>query len=247
MPVVLPGWDSLDTARKIASVSEDCQVGLLILVVIFELAALLRKASEKLFGLLALAALLLLAGADYIGNQYNHRKEELYEVNVHDLNQKLHEDTESIRLAQARATVAENQVIQIEKESLPRTLTERQRILLIATLKPASPQQLYFASSPDPETQQFLADVSRTLAAADWKLVNHPYNWGTEETYPPGLRILVGDLNNIPTGALVLQSALMRIGYDAPTTKFLMVPRGKFALYVGPKPVKGLRTAKRHR
>ena len=230
----------MDSVKYFSSVAETLGVVLLVLVVIFELVALLWKARERLFAVLSLSALLLLAGAEYIANQYNHRKDALYETREQSLtvtfDQKLQRAGESAQKAQNRASAAEAQAEELKRQHAPRTLTPQQKASLVTMLKILSPQELYFVCSPDPESQQYFAQLANAFTSAGWKFVFHPSNWGTVVLYPAGLQVWVSDTRSPPRGALVLQEAFKKIGVKLRMTQFLMVGEGKFTLYVGPKP-----------
>lgn len=117
-----------------------------------------------------------------------------------------------------------------------RHLTPEQKQLMLPILKTEAPQELYFDCSPDPESQRYFAEISAFLAASGWKVMVHPYNWGTIQTYPPGLQVQVADMKNPPRGAAALQTAFRNAGVEAAGAVFFMLPPDKFALYVGSNP-----------
>jgi flagellar hook-basal body complex protein FliE len=197
----------------------------------------------------------LLAGDEHLVNQYNHRKDVLYENRENaitqsftqqlqsatadaqdarnkasDFTDKLKKATDDARDAQSRAAIAQAETDEHRKQNAYRELTAQQQQTLLSLLKPSAPQELYFVCSPDPESQHYFTELSSVLTSAGWKLEMHPYNWGTLQTYPVGVQVWVGDAKNTPRGASVLQSALTKIGVEAPGWEFFMLEKQeKFA------------------
>jgi hypothetical protein len=108
----------------------------------------------------------------------------------------------------------------------------------LASLLKVAPQDFYFVSAPDAETTHFGNDILGVLHSAGWNFVMHPPNWGTIEHQGQGLFIQVADENNPPRGAIVLQRALQQVGVDATIQTFVMVPIGKFGIYLGVNPAR---------
>jgi hypothetical protein len=117
-----------------------------------------------------------------------------------------------------------------------RHLSQDQKVNL-ATLLAAAPQDFYFVSAPDAETTHFGNDILSVLQAAGWNFVMHPPNWGTIEHQGQGLFIQVADENKPPRGAVLLQQAFQQVGVEATIQTFMMVPIGKFGIYLGVNPV----------
>jgi hypothetical protein len=82
----------------------------------------------------------------------------------------------------------------IENERAPRVLTKKQRDTLFSLLKLEAPQELYLVSALDQESRNFSNMLMAVLTEAGWKVVPHPPNWGTIESYPDGLELLVPDV-----------------------------------------------------
>jgi hypothetical protein len=259
--MVWPGWDSLESVKKYSSLSEGTAIVLLLMAVLFELIALFWEKREKLFALLGLAALVLLAADEYVVNQYNHRKDALYEQSEIDIREgftqklqkavtdaqdadakasgfsdKLKKANDDAKDARNKAVLAEAQAEEVRQANAYRTLSPQQKETLLTALKAAGPETLYFICSPDPESQQYFSELSGVLTSAGWKLEMHPYNWGTIETYPSGVQVWVSDPNDAPRGAAMLQAALKKVDVDAQGLKFFMMKKDNFTLYVGPKP-----------
>jgi len=237
-----PGWDSIEEVKRIASDAEITAVILLIVVALLELVALLWKRREKLFIVLALVALLLLAGVDQLANHYNHRKDLLYDQRENSITQNLQKKANDAAAdakdARSQAKDAQRVADELKYANAYRGLSSKQREKMLALLRANGPASLYFVTSPDPESQHFFAEIANVLTSAGWKLEMHPYNWGTLETYPAGVQVWVGDTKQAPRGASVLQSALTNIGVQAPGWNFFMLEKqDKFALYLGPKPL----------
>jgi hypothetical protein len=267
--MTIPGWDSLESVKRIVSALEVTTLVFWVLLVLFEIVARLWKKFARLFDVLALIAFAVAVSGEVVGHEYSHRKEALYDArelaltdsfsqklqkanedaqkardNVqqsHDDAQRANQDAQhaaaSSALAEQRAADAQSQLEDLKRQQAPRTLTEKQKNLLFSLLKPEGPQELYFVSAPDPESQGYADEISSVLNSAGWKTSVHPYNWGTIERYPEGVEILLSDVKKpAPRGAAVLQGALKTIGVEANGVSFGMVGEGQFALFIGLKP-----------
>jgi|SRR3984885_724370 len=117
-----------------------------------------------------------------------------------------------------------------------RHLSDDQKEKLASLLKVAAPQDFYFVSAPDAETTHFGNEILGVLHSAGWTFVLHPPNWGTIEHEGQGLFIQVADENKPPRGAIVLQQAFQQVGIAVTFQTFMMVPTGKFGIYLGVNP-----------
>jgi len=125
----------------------------------------------------------------------------------------------------------------LENDRVPRTLTKKQKDTLLALLKPEAPQELFIFRAPDQESVSYATAIQAILGEAGWKVVEYPRNAGTITSFPDGLELLVADVAKpVSRGAFKLQESFERIGLRMPAAPLLLIPEGKFALYVGPKP-----------
>jgi len=129
-------------------------------------------------------------------------------------------------------------VQELQQQVQQRHLSEDQKTKLASLLKVVAPQEFYFVSAPDAETTYFGSEIVSVLDSAGWKVVPHPYNWGTIDRQGQGLFILVGDVNKPPRAAVVLQQALKAIGIESNGQTFVMVPTDKFGIYLGVNPLR---------
>jgi hypothetical protein len=245
--MTLPGWDSLETAKVIASRTEVTTLCFWVLLVLFEIIARSWKRLAKVFDVLALFAFALAVSGEIVEHKYNQRKEALYEAREQRLSaefnrklEKANEDAQKARdsstTAQQDASAAQKEAAELRHQQAGRALSAQQKAQLLSLLKLESPQELYFLSAPDSESQTFADQLFAILRAAGWKTSLPPYNWGTVQHYPVGVVILTADLKNAPRGAVVLQGSLKKIGIESSGLSFEMVPAGKFGLFVGLKP-----------
>ncbi len=252
--MTLPGWNAIQSVKQIASITEVTTLVFWGLLVALEITARLWKRFSRLFDILALVSFAMAVSGEIVSHQYNSRKETLHEANEQairsDFSQKLQlandaankaradadQYRQKIDAAQQKATEVQSAFNDLKERDSYRTLNPTQTATLLSMLKQAPPQELYFIFAPDPESQSFGNELSRVLTAAGWKLAVHPYNWGTIETYPTGLRIYVTDVKNAPKGAAILQASLKKAGFESEGVSFAMVGQGHFALYAGPKP-----------
>ena|ERR1700733_102889 len=131
------------------------------------------------------------------------------------------------------------QVQALQQQAYQRHLTDDQKAKLIQLLKADAPQEFYFISAPDPETTYFSNEILAALDSAGWKAVPHPPNWPVFEKPGQGIIVwvdgYVAEDKDVPRGAVALLQALKAIGFEPAPGKFIMMPKGKFGIYVGIK------------
>ena len=247
-----PGWDSLDSVKRIASVVQVTTLIFWGLLVLFEIVAYSWEKAKHVFNVLALIAFALAVMGEGIQYKFDGRKETLHDAHdtalTKDFNKRLqvaHDEAENARTdaqrsadnasrAQQQAAAAEQEAEKLKEQQGYRELTEDQKTQLIALLKPYAPQQLYFLSAPDAEATEYGDEISSALNAAGWKTVGPQYNWGTITHQGEGVWVQSSDVGKpAPHGAAVLQTALKKIGIDAKGGSFAMVGENGFFLYVG--------------
>jgi hypothetical protein len=173
---------------------------------------------HKFFEIAGIACLLALGVAEIVAFLYGHRKEHLMEVQAQEL---------------------QSDLDRLKRESLPRTLSEQQKQILLANLKAGGTYELTVRHSPTLESQEFAAQLSAILVAAGWKINPHPpFRYITNDA--AGVFIVVNKIDAPPEGANVLQGALEAIGISAAGVGSDSTAEGTFELYVGQKdaPVK---------
>jgi hypothetical protein len=126
----------------------------------------------------------------------------------------------------------------LKDEHAPRVLTKSQKDMLFALLKPEGPQELFLFRAPDQESGDFAAAIQSVLTKAKWTVVPYPANVATPVTFPDySLEVLIPDNNKpVSRGAFKLHEILTKIGLQNVPVTTSVIPEGKFALYVGPKP-----------
>jgi hypothetical protein len=123
----------------------------------------------------------------------------------------------------------------LEDDRVPRTLTKKQKDVLLALLKPEAPQELFILRAPDQESVIYAAAIQTVLSESGWKVVPYP-GPGTLASYPDGLELLVADVTKpVSRGAFKLQESFTKIGLSLPAASFPFSKDG-FGIYVGPKP-----------
>jgi hypothetical protein len=253
--MALPGWDSLDSVRRIASAVQVTTLIFWGLLVLCEAVAHFWRKANRVFSVLALVAFAIAVSGEWIEYKYDGRKEALHDALdtalTNDFNKRLQtarDDAEKARSdaqhsadnashAQQKATAAEQDAEKLKQQQGYRELTEDQKTQLIALLRPYAPQQVYFVSAPDAEATEYADEISSALNSAGWKTVGPQYNWGTMTHQGEGVWVQVSDVGKpAPRGAAVLQTALKKIGIDANGGSFPMVGENGFLLYVGLRP-----------
>jgi hypothetical protein len=117
-----------------------------------------------------------------------------------------------------------------------RKLSVEQRANLIAILRKSPPQETMIIRVGDFETQTFAEEIAGALREGGWTVLPTPFR--IIERAVPGLMILVEDRKAAPIGAGILQNAFKAAGIEVPGDSTKDVEKGKFVLWVGPKPVK---------
>lgn len=240
---MLPGWNDLDSAKRMAS---EIDVGTILgwsFTLIFEGLARFWKKFSHLFDVLALVAFALAISGEWVGHKYGQREDFLYNQQQQETTQafqaEFNGEDAKLKKAEGDASDAESQLQELKRDQAGRVLTSRQRSVLLAQLKAIPPQHLYFVCSPDPESEAYLNQLSVVFRKVGWQVGPAGIQLGFRlGTYVTGLRILVKDPKAAPLGAAALQAALRKAGIDAPgmgSFPFL-IGKEEFALYIGPKP-----------
>jgi hypothetical protein len=260
--MTLPGWDSLDSVKQIASTLRVGTLCCWAALVVCEIVAHVWKKKERLFNVLALIAFAVAVAGEFAQYKYDNRKDALYDAQqqalTKDFNTKLQQansDAQNAKTdaqqaqgkaqqsasdadqAQQRATAAEQEAATLKYQQGYRELTDDQKTKLVAFLKPYAPQKYFYICAPDAEATQYGDEIVSALKSAGWDATGPAYNWGTITHQGEGVTIQVSDVSQpAPKGAAALQTALRNVGIDANGGSFPMVGKDGFLLYVGLRP-----------
>jgi hypothetical protein len=112
--MTLPGWDSLESIKRIESGLQATTLAFWILLVAFEAAVHLWKKRERLFGAFALVAFALAVSGEVVSYKYAGRRDVLYDAREKGVRDEANEEIKKARSAaesaQQKATAAEAQV-----------------------------------------------------------------------------------------------------------------------------------------
>jgi hypothetical protein len=217
---------------------------------------------KQIFNVLALIAFAVAVLGEVADYKYDGRKQGLYDAEeqslTNDFNSRLQkanaiaqnaradaeqaqsaaqQSADNASQAQQRANVAEQEAATLKYEQGYRELSKDQRAQLIAILKPYAPQKYYFVCAPDAETTEYADEIVDALKSAGWEAIGLGSNWGMITHQGEGVWVQVSDVSKpAPHGAVVLQTALRKVGIDAGGGSYPMVGEDGFLLYVGLRP-----------
>lgn len=117
--MTLPGWDSLETIKRISSGVEAVTLVFWVLLVAFEVVAHIWKKYERVFNILALVAFALAVSGEIISHQYNHQREALHDAREKqlsdDADQKIRKAEDDAAAAEQKAALAQDHVSERDK------------------------------------------------------------------------------------------------------------------------------------
>ena len=120
----------------------------------------------------------------------------------------------SLKVAEleARAARAERDVVELKQRTEPRRLSEKQRALIVSTLKKAPPGTITVTTVSDQEALGFAGDLVSVLRAAGWTV--QPIMHGQILPTPYGLTLFTGGTQDVSRSSRVLLDAMKSAGLD---------------------------------
>ncbi len=259
--MTLPGWNDLESAKRIASVIADITVGFWALMVLFELSALIWKRYQKRLVAIGFIAVAFAVAGEVVERKYGHRvdvlDEERYNKTVQDLNSKINaanmaaqvaksensaaqkkaEEAETFSAAARRvAQDAQTQADTLRKQQAPRSLSNEQQQKIRSYLSKCPPGSFEInASINENDARPYAEQIASVFRNSGWsvKITNAMFT-GPDVS---GLWLTIQDPQRPPRAAVDLNNALgaagisNRVEYDSTFTDPMRV-----TLAVGFKP-----------
>jgi|SRR5438132_344022 len=259
--MILPGWNDLDSAKRISSAVADITVCFWALMVLFELSALIWKRYQKRLVAIGFIAVAFAVAGEVVERKYGHRvevlDEERYTKTVQDLNakisaanmaaqaaksensaaQKKAEEAEKFSAAaQKVAQDAQTQADTLRKQQAPRSLTSEQQQNIRSYLSKCPPGAFEInASINENDARPYAEQIASVFRNGGWnvKIKNSMFT-GPDVS---GLWLTIQDPQRPPRAAVDLNNALTaaeishRVEYDSTFTDPMLV-----TLSIGFKP-----------
>jgi hypothetical protein len=249
-----PGWNDLESVKRISSRIADTTVLFWTLMVLFEFSALVWKRRQKLLAGIGFAALVFAVAGEVVGRKYEHRKDTLYEEHEanteRQLNSKIDAANAKAQAAQASNDVAEKkaaaaqmtaknaeeQADALRKQQAPRILTNEQQQKLSSYLSkcPTGAFEIN-ASINENDARPYAEQIASLFRNNGWSVkINNSMFTGPDVS---GIWLTIQDPQRAPRAAVDLNNALAaagisnRVEYDSTFTDPLRV-----ALSIGFKP-----------
>jgi hypothetical protein len=240
---MLPGWNSLDSVKRIG---DAIQIGTLCCwgcLVLFEVIAHLWKKRTSLFTALALIAFGLAVVGEVGNYKYGGRREQLHDEAEKVLKKTAEDAQRDATTANIQATTARGQAVatqgaldQLKNQMKWRELTKTQRSLLIAKLSPfkGTTLMMIYIGTGGEETRHYAEEIAQAIRAAGWTVgMNEGMDRG-EARY--GVTVVVNDKLH-PHPATVLLDTLMEAGFAGTEGEANPnLSKDDFQLIVRPKP-----------
>jgi len=246
--MTLPGWNDLNSAKRIASVVADITVSFWALMVLFELSALIWKRYQKRLVAIGFIAVAFAVAGEVVERKYGHRvdvlDEERYSKTVQDLNsridaanvaaqvsqsensaaQKKAEEAEKVSsAAQKVAQDAQTQADTLRKQQAPRSLTNEQQQKIRSYLSRCPPGAFEINSSiNENDARPYAEQIASIFRNSGWTVkINNSMFTGPDVS---GLWLTIQDPKRPPRAAVDLNNALAaagignRVEYDTTLT-----------------------------
>jgi hypothetical protein len=234
--MILPGWNSLDSVKRIGDAVQTgtlCCWGCLVL---FEIVAHLWERRKSLFTTLAFIAFGLAVVGEVGNYKYGGRREQLHDEAEKVLRKTADDAQRDATTAKGQAVATQGALDQLKNQMKWRELTKTQRSLLIAKLSPfkGTALMMIYIGTGGEETRRYAEEIAEAIRAAGWTVgMNEGMHRG-EARY--GVTVVVNDKLH-PHPATVLLDTLKKAGVvDVEGDGNPNLSKDDFQLIVRPKP-----------
>jgi hypothetical protein len=251
--MTLPGWNDLNSAKRISSAVADITVSFWALMVLFELSALIWKRYQKRLVAIGFIAVAFAVAGEVVERKYGHRvdvlDEERYNKTVQDLNSKINAANVAAQVAKSENSAAQQQAEEAEKVSsaaqkvaqdaqtqadtlrkqqAPRSLANEQQQKIRSYLSKCPPGAFEInASINENDARPFAEQIASAFRNSGWsvKITNAMFT-GPDVS---GLWLTIQDPQRPPRAAVDLNNALSaarisnRVEYDKTFTDSMRV------------------------
>jgi hypothetical protein len=237
--MTLPGWNDLESAKKISSAVADITVGFWALMVLFELSALIWKRYQKRLVAIGFIAVAIAVAGEVVERKYGHRvevlDEERYTKTVQDLNTKINaanmvaqaaknENSEAQKkaanaekisaAAQTAAEEAQAQAVQLRKQQAPRSLTNEQQQRLISYLSKCLPGTFEInASVNENDARPYAEQIASVFRNSGWNVKIHDSMFSGSAI--SGMWLTFHDPQRVPRVAVDVNNGLAAAGISS--------------------------------
>ena len=234
--MMLPGWNSLDSVKRIG---DAVQIGTLCFwgcLVLFEVIAHLWKKRTSLFTALALIAFGLAVMGEVANYQYGGRREQLHDEAEKVLRKSAVDAQRDATTANIQAVATQGALDQLKNQMKWRELTKAQRSLLIAKLSPfkGTTLMMIYIGTGGEETRHYTEEIAGALRAAGWTVgMNEGIHTG-EARY--GVTVVVNDKLHPHTATVLFETLKEARFRDVEEDGNPNLSKDDFQLIVRPKP-----------